>query len=226
MCVAVYVKSVMIPHSTRHNCEVERKIKQVWRPKHVERKMKQVWKPKQVGKVWNPTCKVLTTIGHQWRPTSQILHLGNQCPLTRFTPPQVVSAAQNKKQAILFGNDHFGAIMGYGDYVVGESVIYRTVPKTPQQNGVVERRNRTLVEAARTMLIFSNAPMFLWAEAVATAVFGALCYPTNDNKDLGKLQPIADTGYLLVMLQTRKGYRIYNKRPDVSWRLFTFNSMS
>nr|GFA57336.1 retrovirus-related Pol polyprotein from transposon TNT 1-94 [Tanacetum cinerariifolium] len=42
-----------------------------------------------------------------------------------------------------------------------------TVPRTPQQNSVIERRNRTLVEAARTMLIFSKAPMFLWAEAVA-----------------------------------------------------------
>nr|GEX02992.1 retrovirus-related Pol polyprotein from transposon TNT 1-94 [Tanacetum cinerariifolium] len=50
----------------------------------------------------------------------------------------------------------------------------KTVPKTPQQNGVVERRNRTLVEAARTMLIFSKALMFLWAEAVATA-----CYTQN-----------------------------------------------
>nr|GEW60283.1 hypothetical protein [Tanacetum cinerariifolium] len=38
-------------------------------------------------------------------------------------------------------------------------------------NGVVERRNRTLVEAARTMLIFSRAPLFLWAEAIATAVY-------------------------------------------------------
>ncbi|GJZ28409.1 retrovirus-related pol polyprotein from transposon TNT 1-94 [Tanacetum coccineum] len=34
----------------------------------------------------------------------------------------------------------------------------KTVPRTPQQNGIVERRNRTLVEAARTMLIFSKAP--------------------------------------------------------------------
>nr|GEY01275.1 retrotransposon protein, putative, unclassified [Tanacetum cinerariifolium] len=41
--------------------------------------------------------------------------------------------------------------------------------KTPQQNGVVERRKRTLVEAARTMLMFSHAPLFLWAEAIATA---------------------------------------------------------
>ncbi|GJR98686.1 retrovirus-related pol polyprotein from transposon TNT 1-94 [Tanacetum coccineum] len=158
---------------------------------------------------------------------------------------------------VRFGNDHFGVIMGYGDYVIGDSVISRvyymeglghnlfsirqfcdsdlevafikhscyvrdtdgvelikgsrgynlytisvegmmksslicllskafknkscvgifhqkSVPRTPQQNGVVERRNRTLVEAARTMLIFSKALMFLWAEAVATA-----CYTQN-----------------------------------------------
>ncbi|GJR28999.1 retrovirus-related pol polyprotein from transposon TNT 1-94 [Tanacetum coccineum] len=120
----------------------------------------------------------------------------------------------------------------------------KTVPRTPQQNGVVERRNRTLVEAARTMLIFSKAPMFLWAEAVATAcytqnrslihtrhdktpyelvhnkkpdltffrVFGALCYPTNDSEDLGKLQPTADIGIFVGYAPNRKGYRIYNKR--------------
>ncbi|GJV89838.1 retrovirus-related pol polyprotein from transposon TNT 1-94 [Tanacetum coccineum] len=110
---------------------------------------------------------------------------------------------------VRFGNDHFGAIMGYGDYVIGDSVISvglnktaqfvrtdngtefinknltdyyesvgitheKTVLRTPQQNGIVERRNRTLVEAARTMLIFSKAPLFLWAEAVATA-----CYTQN-----------------------------------------------
>nr|GFA90125.1 retrovirus-related Pol polyprotein from transposon TNT 1-94 [Tanacetum cinerariifolium] len=43
--------------------------------------------------------------------------------------------------------------------------------RTPQQNGVVKRRNRTLVEAARTMLIFSHASLFLWAEAIDTACF-------------------------------------------------------
>nr|GEX22464.1 retrovirus-related Pol polyprotein from transposon TNT 1-94 [Tanacetum cinerariifolium] len=46
--------------------------------------------------------------------------------------------------------------------------------KTPQRNRVVERRNRTLVAAARTMLIFSHAPLFPWAEAIATA-----CYTQN-----------------------------------------------
>ncbi|GJV19411.1 retrovirus-related pol polyprotein from transposon TNT 1-94 [Tanacetum coccineum] len=50
--------------------------------------------------------------------------------------------------------------------------------RTPQQNGVVKRRNRTLVEAARTMLTFSRLPEFLRAEAVATA-----CFTQNRRRD-------------------------------------------
>ncbi|GJU44406.1 integrase, catalytic region, zinc finger, CCHC-type containing protein [Tanacetum coccineum] len=45
-----------------------------------------------------------------------------------------------------------------------------SVARSLHQNGVVERRNRTLIEAARTMLIYAKAPLFLWAEAVATNV--------------------------------------------------------
>nr|GEU76096.1 integrase, catalytic region, zinc finger, CCHC-type, peptidase aspartic, catalytic [Tanacetum cinerariifolium] len=52
--------------------------------------------------------------------------------------------------------------------------LYSAFLRAPQQNDVVERRNRTLMEAGRTMLIFSKALMFLWAEAVATA-----CYTQN-----------------------------------------------
>nr|GFC19730.1 putative ribonuclease H-like domain-containing protein [Tanacetum cinerariifolium] len=47
--------------------------------------------------------------------------------------------------------------------------------RTQQQNRVVERQNRTLVEAARTMMIFSCALLFLWAEAIATACFTQNC---------------------------------------------------
>ncbi|KAJ9544361.1 hypothetical protein OSB04_024068 [Centaurea solstitialis] len=46
--------------------------------------------------------------------------------------------------------------------------------RTPEQNGVVKRRNRTLVEAARSMLAQSQLPQYLWAEAVNTA-----CYTLN-----------------------------------------------
>nr|GEU71186.1 retrovirus-related Pol polyprotein from transposon TNT 1-94 [Tanacetum cinerariifolium] len=113
----------------------------------------------------------------------------------------------------------------------------KTVPKTPQQNGIVERWNRTLVKAAQTTLIFSKASMFLWAKAVATVcytqnrslihtrhtktpyelvhnkkpdltffrVFGALCYPINDNEDLGKLQPTADIRIFVGYALSRKG---------------------
>ncbi|GJT58217.1 retrovirus-related pol polyprotein from transposon TNT 1-94 [Tanacetum coccineum] len=54
-------------------------------------------------------------------------------------------------------------------YFKEEGIEHQTsTPRTPEQNGVVERRNRTLVEAARTMLSASKLPLSFWAEAVAT----------------------------------------------------------
>ncbi|KAK9071706.1 hypothetical protein SSX86_008135 [Deinandra increscens subsp. villosa] len=49
-----------------------------------------------------------------------------------------------------------------------------SAPRTPQQNGVAERRNKTLIEAARAMLADSKFPVIFWAEAVNTA-----CYVQN-----------------------------------------------
>ncbi|GJW72394.1 retrovirus-related pol polyprotein from transposon TNT 1-94 [Tanacetum coccineum] len=121
-----------------------------------------------------------------------------------------------------------------------------SVARTSKQNGVIERRNHTLVEAARTMLIYAKALLFLWAEAVATAcytqnrsiicrlygktpyellhdrkpdlsylhVFGALCYPTNDSDNLGKLQAKADLGIFIGYAPKKKAYRIYNRRTQ------------
>ncbi|GJS92098.1 integrase, catalytic region, zinc finger, CCHC-type containing protein [Tanacetum coccineum] len=146
---------------------------------------------------------------------------------------------------VRFGNDHFGAIIGYGDYVVGDSVISRVYYveglghnlfsvgqfcdsdlevafrklslfvrgydmvaellyskrqcKAPQQNGAVERRKPNLVEAARTMLIFSKAPMFLWAEVVATA-----CYTQNRS--------------LIHTRHDKTPYElVHNKKPDLTF---------
>nr|GEU94070.1 retrovirus-related Pol polyprotein from transposon TNT 1-94 [Tanacetum cinerariifolium] len=93
-----------------------------------------------------------------------------------------------------------------------------SVAHSLQQNGVVERRNRMLIEAARTILIYAQASLFLWAEAVATTylsflhVFGALCYPTNDSENLRKLQPKADIGILIGCAPTKKAFWIYNRR--------------
>nr|GFB21555.1 retrovirus-related Pol polyprotein from transposon TNT 1-94 [Tanacetum cinerariifolium] len=110
-----------------------------------------------------------------------------------------------------------------------DNIQQTPVACSPWQNGVVERRNCTLIEAARIMLIYAQAPLFLWAEAVPTTcytqnrsivrlryyktpyellhgklpdlsflhVFGALCYPTNDSENFGKLQPKADIGIFI-----------------------------
>nr|GEV94467.1 retrovirus-related Pol polyprotein from transposon TNT 1-94 [Tanacetum cinerariifolium] len=54
-------------------------------------------------------------------------------------------------------------------YFAYEGILHQTsVARTPGQNGVVERQNRTLVEAARTMLSTAKVPLFFWAEAIAT----------------------------------------------------------
>ncbi|XP_076937937.1 uncharacterized protein LOC143605853 [Bidens hawaiensis] len=47
-------------------------------------------------------------------------------------------------------------------------------PQTPKQNGVAERRKRALIETVRTILVYANLPLTLWAEAINTA-----CYVQN-----------------------------------------------
>ncbi|GKF41576.1 retrovirus-related pol polyprotein from transposon TNT 1-94 [Tanacetum coccineum] len=75
----------------------------------------------------------------------------------------------------------------------------KLVPRTLQQNGVVERRNHTLMVAARIMLIFSKAPMFLWAEAVATA-----CYTQNQS--------------LIHTCHNKTPYKlVHDKKPDLTF---------
>ena len=50
----------------------------------------------------------------------------------------------------------------------------KTVPGTPQHNGVVERMNRTIVEKVRCMLKMGKLPKVFWGEAIHTA-----CYLIN-----------------------------------------------
>nr|GEX47487.1 ribonuclease H-like domain-containing protein [Tanacetum cinerariifolium] len=75
-----------------------------------------------------------------------------------------------------------------------------SVPRTPQQNGIAERKNRTLIEAARTLLADSLLPNPFWAEAVNTA-----CYVQNK----------VDEGFLV-------GYTVSSSGPT---RLFDIDTL-
>nr|GEV95346.1 hypothetical protein [Tanacetum cinerariifolium] len=97
-----------------------------------------------------------------------------------------------------------------------------SVAKTPQQNGVAERKNRTLIEVARTMLADSLLPIPFWAEAVNTA-----CYVQNrvlvtkpHNKTpyellLRKFDMKADEGFLVRYSVNCKAFRVFNSRTRI-----------
>nr|GEX04031.1 retrovirus-related Pol polyprotein from transposon TNT 1-94 [Tanacetum cinerariifolium] len=69
-------------------------------------------------------------------------------------------------------------------YFAAEGILHQTsVARTPEQNSVVERQNRTFVEAARTMLSVAKVSLFFWAEAIASKFFTqnrSLVIPRHD----------------------------------------------
>ncbi|GJS65699.1 integrase, catalytic region, zinc finger, CCHC-type containing protein [Tanacetum coccineum] len=126
------------------------KGKQIWKPKgklsdNSLNKTKRVWKATgklfaDIGYQWRPTGKKFTlgklNCGYQWRPTGNFFALGEMCPLTKLSMKccsKHMTGNRSKLKnfvekfigTVRFGNDHFGAIMGYGDYVIGDSVISR-----------------------------------------------------------------------------------------------------
>nr|GEV01689.1 uncharacterized mitochondrial protein AtMg00810-like [Tanacetum cinerariifolium] len=115
-----------------------------------------------------------------------------------------------------------------------------SVPRTPQQNGIAKRKNRTLIEAARTMLADSLLPIPFWAEAVNTACYvqnRIHCYPLpfglrsssicfmrpfgcpvtilNTLDPLGKFDGKADKGFLVGYSVNCKEFRVFNDRTRI-----------
>ncbi|GJT82426.1 retrovirus-related pol polyprotein from transposon TNT 1-94 [Tanacetum coccineum] len=92
-----------------------------------------------------------------------------------------------------------------------------SVARTPQQNGVAERRNRTLIEAARTMLADSKLPTTFWAEAVNTACY-TIWYPVtilNTIAHLGKFNSKADECLFVGYSLNSKAFRVSNSRTRI-----------
>nr|GFB96594.1 retrovirus-related Pol polyprotein from transposon TNT 1-94 [Tanacetum cinerariifolium] len=92
-------------------------------------------------------------------------------------------------------------------YFVPEGIHYQTsVARTPEQNDVVKRRNRTLIEAARTMLSAAKVPLFFWAEAISTT-----CFTQNRS--------------LIIPRHKKTPYHIINERKPLVKFFYIFGSL-
>nr|GEZ76380.1 retrovirus-related Pol polyprotein from transposon TNT 1-94 [Tanacetum cinerariifolium] len=86
-----------------------------------------------------------------------------------YPPDEFLHLYESSKRGIEFLNKTLNA------FFKEEGIKHQTfTARTPEQNGIVKRRNRTLVKVAQTMLLASQLPLFFWAEAIATA-----CYTQN-----------------------------------------------
>ncbi|GJU32824.1 ribonuclease H-like domain-containing protein [Tanacetum coccineum] len=166
--------------------------------------------PPRFGLTWNPTGRIFTYVGLRWIPIKRSIDTcfnmndsASALGTETHNPNTVICANSLSLSAVTMeilldpsSNKLCGRNQALKEYFNNVGISYQTSSvKTPQQNGVVEQRIWTLVEAARTMLIFLCAPLFLWAKAIATAkpdisflhVFEALYYPNNDCDDIGNL---------------------------------------
>ncbi|GKA94053.1 uncharacterized mitochondrial protein-like protein [Tanacetum coccineum] len=97
-----------------------------------------------------------------------------------------------------------------------------SIARTPQQNGVAERRNRTLIEAAITMLADSKLPTIFWAEAINTACYVQkkvlMLKPHNKTPyELfhGKFDGKADECFFIGYSLNSKAFRVFNSRTKI-----------
>ncbi|GKF26634.1 putative ribonuclease H-like domain-containing protein, partial [Tanacetum coccineum] len=93
-----------------------------------------------------------------------------------------------------------------------------SVARTPQQNGVLERKNRTLIEAARTMLADSKLPTTFWLKKPALSFmkpFGCLVIILNTINHLGNFDEKADEGFFVGYSTNSKAFRVFNSRTRI-----------
>ena len=87
----------------------------------------------------------------------------------------------------------------FDDYLKAKGITHQTtVPHCPEQNGISERMNRTLVEAARLMKFHAGMPKEFWAEEIHTATYAHSRSPTSSLKEVTPFE------------------RLFGWKPDVS----------
>ncbi|GJY89350.1 putative ribonuclease H-like domain-containing protein [Tanacetum coccineum] len=158
--------------------------------------------------------------------------------------PTFVSSLMNKKYCLVVTNDYIRFTWVFflaskdetsgilKSFITEIENLVDNVARTPQQNGADERRNRTLIEAARTMLVDSKLPTTFWAKAVNTACYVQnrvlvvkphpalrfmrpfMCHVTilNTLDYLGKFDGNSDEGFFVGYSLNSKAFRVYNTR--------------
>nr|GEZ11797.1 hypothetical protein [Tanacetum cinerariifolium] len=106
-------------------------------------------------------------------------------------------------------------------YFAAEGILHQMlVARTPEQNGVVERRNCTLVEAARTILSATKVPLFsglkqLPQHVLLKTVLYSLCYIARDGENLDKMKEKGDACIFVRYYTQSRAYRVFIKRTRV-----------
>nr|GEZ25800.1 hypothetical protein [Tanacetum cinerariifolium] len=103
-----------------------------------------------------------------------------------------------------------------------------SVPRTLQQNGIAERKNRTLIEAARTLLVDSLLPIPFWAEAVNTACYDqnrVLVTKPHNKTPYELLHGKVDEGFLVGYSVCSKAFSVFNSRTHIGQETLHVNFM-
>nr|GEV00513.1 retrovirus-related Pol polyprotein from transposon TNT 1-94 [Tanacetum cinerariifolium] len=111
-------------------------------------------------------------------------------------------------ETVRFGNDHFGAIMGYEDYVISDTIISRVYYVEGMGHKlfyVGQFCDSDLEVAFKKHSCYVRDTDGIELIKGSRRVFGALCYPTNDSEDFKKLPPTADIGIFVGYAPSRKG---------------------
>nr|GEW02166.1 hypothetical protein [Tanacetum cinerariifolium] len=90
-----------------------------------------------------------------------------------------------------------------------------SVARTPQQNGLAKKRNKTIIEAARTMLADLKLPTTFWAEALNTACYVCPVTILNTIDHLGKFDGKANEGFFVGYSLNSKACRVFNSRTRI-----------
>nr|GEW26259.1 hypothetical protein [Tanacetum cinerariifolium] len=203
-------------------------------------KSKSIKKPVN-RRIWQPTRKMFTTVRHIWKPTGWYFTLvGNVCPLTRIAttaivpfkkPIPIVSNTDKPVVTLVYSKKSKAANkkVPVSNSMINKSLVANKIEPNNSWGSTSFNVPSSLIECRPescflpTHLLFAiirlrhgKTPYELLHNKLPDLsflhVFGALCYPTNDSENLGKLQPKADIGIFIGYALTKKAFRIYNRR--------------